>query len=406
MRIDHVTFSKVGGAGRVAKLLSDQLNRVGHDSKLIFFLPEGLRQTPFSHPLLSAGALVDSLAVTNHSASTLFSLIRSKIELLDTNRLRKGAVAHFHWIEGVAHHATILELLRSGRPVVWTLHDMAPFTGGCHHVHSCHEFRYGCHGCPQTRQIFRNQVSNSHVSKNLFGERWGNLRIVAPTRWMADKAAGSSILGKQIIEVVSNPVDPTFFELSLSAQRSLITGTADLSTFRFVVVANDLSDPNKRVREIISAVSSTQPRVRREMSITLVGGSGDKFTQLPNVKSVGNLDSESLAMEILGCDVLISASSAESFGLSVAESGVLGVPSIVIGRHGASELVSHGINGWFGESMDDLPALIELAASLSAEERQCISHRSRDFAQRTYSSGAVVSKYSSIYESVSSRNSQ
>ena len=42
-------------------------------------------------------------------------------------------------------------LLDLGKPVVWTLHDTWPFTGGCHHSVDCEKFHSDCGGCPQLR---------------------------------------------------------------------------------------------------------------------------------------------------------------------------------------------------------------------------------------------------------------
>lgn len=62
---------------------------------------------------------------------------------------QQADVIHLHWInQGMLSLRNIEKILASGKPVVWTMHDMWPCTGICHHARECTRYRQECHNCP------------------------------------------------------------------------------------------------------------------------------------------------------------------------------------------------------------------------------------------------------------------
>src|SRR3546814_14232789 len=60
----------------------------------------------------------------------------------------KPDIVQFHWAGRGA--ATIGELAKLRQyPIVWTLRDMWPLTGGCQHSGGCTRYLSGCGSCPQ-----------------------------------------------------------------------------------------------------------------------------------------------------------------------------------------------------------------------------------------------------------------
>jgi hypothetical protein len=57
-------------------------------------------------------------------------------------------IIHLHWVAGFVDHPGFFQH-NAGRKFVWTLHDMNPFTGGCHHADGCDRYTRSCTGCPQ-----------------------------------------------------------------------------------------------------------------------------------------------------------------------------------------------------------------------------------------------------------------
>lgn len=55
-------------------------------------------------------------------------------------------VLHLNWMGG--GFLDVGNIADFDRPIVWTLHDMWPFTGGCHYTADCDGFESSCGSCP------------------------------------------------------------------------------------------------------------------------------------------------------------------------------------------------------------------------------------------------------------------
>ena len=61
---------------------------------------------------------------------------------------RQADVIHLHWVnQGMLSLKDIRKILTSGKPVVWTMHDMWPCTGICHYARECKNYQQECHDC-------------------------------------------------------------------------------------------------------------------------------------------------------------------------------------------------------------------------------------------------------------------
>lgn len=98
-------------------------------------------------------------------------------------------------------------MAKLGQPIVWTLHDMWAFTGGCHYDDNCGRYVESCGACPQLKSDRQYDLSR-WVWRRKF-HAWKNipLTLVTPSQWLA-KCAGSSSLFKNLrVEVIPNGVD-------------------------------------------------------------------------------------------------------------------------------------------------------------------------------------------------------
>ena len=57
--------------------------------------------------------------------------------------LRRYDVINYHWTGGFLFNKQYL----NSSKVYWTLHDMNPFTGGCHYNNTCRQFEANCEEC-------------------------------------------------------------------------------------------------------------------------------------------------------------------------------------------------------------------------------------------------------------------
>jgi glycosyltransferase involved in cell wall biosynthesis len=398
VQIDHLTFSKTGGAGIVAETIAKAQRALDHDAKEITVVESDLRSEPLKKPILTMAAALDEWALSSHREKTLFSPLRGNLESLDSSKIRPNSIIHLHWMPGVINHQRVKTLLDSGRKVVWTLHDMNPFTGGCHHSHDCEQFTNGCSSCPQARKAFRRIVS-VNLQRRTFEGKYPNLRVVSPTTWMLDQASRSTVFCDQQNLVIANPIDDIFFEQTDGQRARAQIGTA-VDAFVGAVVAKDLSDANKNLALVIKAFEEASLRTSRRLALILIGKNGPSYSsKLVDIKWLGEMSSKMISETACAADVFLSGSIAESAGMTIIEGAAMGIPTVALANGGTSSLIENEKTGILCPDPESLVAgvleLIENSKRLSELGTSAKLYAENHRAEK------VATKYVELYRSMS-----
>src|SRR3977135_3642448 len=143
----HVNASNErGGAARACMRLDRALRRAGISSEVLHD-----KAVASDVDLLRRIDVIQRRYVwenRTHVSDTHFSLSLAGNDLSAHPLVAQSDVVHLHWVGSSATPGSLGRLLDRGNPVVWTLHDQAPFTGGCHYSAGCTEFRSTCSNCP------------------------------------------------------------------------------------------------------------------------------------------------------------------------------------------------------------------------------------------------------------------
>ena len=96
-------------------------------------------------------------------------------------------------------------------PIVWSLYDMWPFTGGCHYDSSCGRFIDLCGSCPQLGSHHKD-ISSLIIYKKR--EQWDGIpmTIISPSSWLASEAKRSRLFKNLRIEVIPHGTDLNLFK--------------------------------------------------------------------------------------------------------------------------------------------------------------------------------------------------
>lgn len=397
MQIDHITFSKTGGAGIVAETIARAQRALGHDVNVHTVVDSDLRSEPLKKPILTIAAALDEWGLSSHREKTLFSPLRGNLESFDSSKIRPDSIIHLHWMPGVMNHQSVRTLLDSGRKVVWTLHDMNPFTGGCHHSHDCEQFTQDCSSCPQARKAFRGIVSVNLQHRTLAG-KYPNLRVVAPTTWMLDQASRSAVFREQKNLVIPNPIDDIFFEKTNGQRARTEVGTA-VDTFVGAVVAKDLSDANKNLALVIRTFEEASVRSSRRLALILIGKNGASYSsKLVDIKWLGEMTSEMISETACAADVFLSGSIAESAGMTIIEGAAMGIPSVALANGGTSSLIENEKTGILCPDPDSFVAGV-LKLIESSERLSELGVSAKEYAEN-HRAEKVATRYIELYSSM------
>ena len=150
------TSERTGGAAVAANRLMKALNNNGVKAKMLVRDKETdsltVAQLPKS-PMKQWNFLWERLLVFLHlhlSKHHLFEIdiANAGTDITKLREFQEADLIHLHWInQGMLSLSGIRKILRSGKPVVWTMHDIWPATAICHVTLGCRRFTTGCCNC-------------------------------------------------------------------------------------------------------------------------------------------------------------------------------------------------------------------------------------------------------------------
>lgn len=150
MKIVHLMTSQEGGAARAAQRINLALNRAGVESIIIY--KNQVYNMWRQFPCRVLNSLLYRISQFRYVSRDGCTENYTGVYPEFIKEIREADIIHFHWVaSGFVGRNTIKSLKKMHKPIVWTLHDMRPFTGLCHYAGECMKYIDGCREC----QLFR-----------------------------------------------------------------------------------------------------------------------------------------------------------------------------------------------------------------------------------------------------------
>ncbi|MBF9059794.1 glycosyltransferase [Rhodobacterales bacterium HKCCSP123] len=323
----------------------------------------------------------------------------SKVDGHDLLKKRpKADVINLHWVANFLDYRSFFSGLSHGQPLVWTLHDMAPMTGGCHYATSCARFTENCGACPimgATRERDLTRRIHEGKAKALGLLAQDTTRIVAPSKWMATEARRSSLLGRFEVDVIPNGLDvDTFTPRDRSLAREVLGLPQDGHVILFG--ADNLSDPRKGMDLLLAALDGLDP----SLSVTLASmGHGGAKGPTGSV-ALGRFDNPRLMSFVYSAaDLFVLPTRADNLPNVLVEAMACGTPCVSFRVGGVPDVVRHGQTGLLAEP-EDMGSLRQCIVTLLQDEemRGRMSRACREIAVEEYSDTPVARRYVALYE--------
>ena len=323
---------------------------------------------------------------------------------VDVTRLpefREADIIHLHWVnQGMLSLRQIGRILESGKPVVWTMHDMWPCTGICHHAADCERYHTHCHDCPQLLHPAARDLSWQTFRRKASVYAKGSLSFVAVSQWMAARARASALTREHYISVIPNAMPlEKFCRDDRSAACRALGIPANTSVIAFGAARVDA--PGKGFDRLLEVLRRLMDSSSATPHLLLFGRLKDEsfLQRIPCPYTyVGEVSSpEALSRIYSAADVLVNASDYETFGQTLAEAMACGCTPVSFDRGGQTDIIHHLEDGYlarFGD-LDDLVAGIRWAldAHLPADLlRHSVASR--------FSEEVVARRHITLYESL------
>ena len=401
MKVTHLSFSKSGGAGAVASNLSAALVSLGIDSSIQNSIDSDLRDKPFAIPVHTLAAGLDEYLIKNQAFSNPVSFLREGLYTKLDSSIDTSDILHLHWTPGQVTMERVGELLDEGKSIVWTLHDMWPFTAVCHYSGDCYGYQSGCNTCPAVKPVFQNLATKTfQVKQEVFRSPRRNLVFVAPSEWMKSKAQASSLLANQRIEVIPNPVEAVETKGFVSASEFKSQLGITENSFLILFSSANLGDKRKNLSEVIEALANLN-RLKPALNLVLLlvgGGTLPEPKDLP-IKQLGFLRGDALKSAIANADVSVNFSKEENLSMAGIEALAVGTPLVVLNSGGNAELVIDGESGYLVQDATEFQTRIEELAGNRSLVTQMGQAAKEDFSSR-FEATVVASRYLDLYKSL------
>jgi glycosyltransferase involved in cell wall biosynthesis len=306
-------------------------------------------------------------------------------------------VVHLHWINGGM--IRIEELTKIKAPIVWSLHDMWAFTGGCHYDENCQGYKNYCGNCKVLASDNDKDLSRRiHNRKAKVFDRLENLTIIGLSQWLADCAKSSSLFRDKNILCLPNPIDTKVFAPFDSLQaRQLLNLPSDKKLILFGAMGAT-SDPRKGFAELNEGLNLLE---RNDVELVVFGSSKPKVSQSFKYKThyLGQLhDDITLKVLYSAADVMVVSSLQENLSNAIMESMACGTPVVGFNIGGNGDLIDHHENGYLANPFDsgDLAKGIEVILNAKNYTKFCQSARNKVL--REFDSRIVANQYIDLYE--------
>jgi glycosyltransferase involved in cell wall biosynthesis len=362
------------------------------------------------HDYLILSVLQERYVNLNRSSvsDTQFSLSFPGHDLGRLAAVRSADIINLHWVANYQSPFTIGRLLDLGKPVVWTLHDQWPFTGGCHFSAGCEKYKQDCFPCPQLEndEFKVPWLMQKDKQRNLNRK---NLTIVSPSRWMADCAGKSAVLRGSRIEVIPNGIETDIF-MPIPKPDAKAKMGFEPNGVVILFGSRNLAGLRKGGQELLEAVRQCRidPGFReglRRGNIRLVCfGSNSGFiaeSGLP-ITSLGYLNSrEALVAAYAAADVFVLPSREDNLPNTMLEAMSCGTPVVAFDTGGISEAVVDGLTGRLVEP-GNVAEMAEVIVSMASqgELRSSMGAASRKTILESFSVEVQVKGYLRLFHTL------
>lgn len=407
MKVLHVnTSDAIGGAAIAAMRHCEAMRASGIEAEMLCVNPQSGKH--FSHGIDSMNTIsrfrqkvynkLNYLTTKKVSPYASWSTATYGFDISRHPLVKWADEIWIHWINsGMLSIKTIEKLLKTDKQITWYLHDMWPLTGGCHYSLDCKAYQAECGNCPL---LFDRQGSNnpSDLSRQQMLEklkRWSgydNLRILAPSHWLADLTNGSALFGngKNRIGVLPNPINTDVFAPipKEEARRRL-----DLPNNKPLILfgAHNVNDPYKGMHYLIDALPILKGS---EIECIIFGGNSNALDSLNfplKIHSVGSVNSaETLRQVYSAADLFVTPSIADNYPNVLVEAMACGTPCVGFNIGGIPEIIRHGSSGLIASEvsaealastiLDALPQASELGIKAQCQIKKTNSFQA--YAQR------------------------
>ena len=406
MNVLHIVAGSLnGGAARGAYWLHKGLRSQGINSKIVTQFPSRIENTialPSRNRVkrikFAIKYRIENYLLNQYSdrKKIIFSTGFLGNDITMMPEYQEADIVHLHWINN--YMLSIKNIGKIKKPIVWTLRDMWPMTGGCHYSMDCIGYKTGCGSCEQLHSNTENDISRKTINlkKRYFPK---DMNLVGISSWISNAARESELFKNYNIRTISNNINTDIF---FPVEKNIAKKALNINTNKKIILVGStkLEDFYKGFDKFLEALYLID---KEKYFVCLFGASGKEIEKFPDLeyRNFGYL-SDNISLQLLysASDVFVAPSKMEAFGKTVAESLSCGTPAVCFDSTGPKDIVDHRINGYLAAPFDstDLARGIEWVLNTDNYDELCMIARKK--ALEKFDSKVVAKQYIELYKEV------
>lgn len=280
----------------------------------------------------------------------------------DITRLREfqeADIIHLHWInQGMLSLSGIRKILDSGKPVVWTMHDIWPATGICHYTRGCGYFKQRCNQCP----LLPGGGGKNDLSAKVWSRKQAMLdnhtvSYVACSKWLGGEAQKSRLLEGQKVVTIPNPIDTHIYHPKDKQEAKRRIGVPEDRRI-ILFVSQRVTDRRKGMgffMEAVGHLATQYPEMVQNTGIAILGGHAEEVVDSIPIPAypLGYVSDEQRIIDVYNAaDVFVLPSLEDNLPNTIMEAMACGVPCVGFRVGGIPEMIDHLQNGYVARMRD------------------------------------------------------
>jgi glycosyltransferase involved in cell wall biosynthesis len=283
------TSERAGGAALAAGRLTDALNNSGVKAKMLVrdketdqltvvgLRPSFWRQWKF---LWERWCIFCHLHFRRKHLFDI-DIANAGNDITRLREFREADIIHLHWVnQGMLSLTNISRILRSGKPVVWTMHDIWPATAICHLTLGCKNYKTACRRC----RYLPGGGSDNDLAARIWARKQQMLKgkhiaFVACSKWLQGEARQSALLRGQKVACIPNAIDTHVFRRSDKQQaRQRLQLPQDKRLILFV--SQRATNVNKGMNYLMEAcrrLAAEHADMRENTAVVVLGGHAEEY---------------------------------------------------------------------------------------------------------------------------------
>ncbi len=331
-------------------------------------------------------------------------------DITELPEFRQADVIHLHWInQGMLSLKNIKRILSSGKPIVWTMHDMWPCTGICHYAGECTHYEQECHNCPFIYNSSKKDLSYRRFHKKQLLYQGQSIHFVTCSRWLQKLAQKSALFYGQEVIHIPNAINTNLFKPH-DKQEARAKCNFPQNSKLILFGSVKITDKRKGIDYLVTScrlLAEQHPELKEQLSVVAFGNQSKALESLLPFKVYALnyvMDERELVNIYNAVDIYVTPSLEDNLPNTIMEAMACGIPCVGFNVGGIPEMIDHLHNGYVAQYKSaedfangiywtltdpDYPNLCEEAS------RKVVTH---------YSESVIAKQYTALYNKITGEN--